>query len=286
MGSISSLIVSPCVSAPLVGVLAYIAETGDKLLGFVALLALGFGMGTPLLLLGASAGSLLPKAGPWMLAIERLMGILMIAFAIIMLSRIMPGSVSLLFWGIFFISIGIYLGVFRRGFTEIKRLRRSLGLLVFMYGIILTVGAGLGNADPFNPWGLSSPFAEDTFQPLTYIEVKNELQLEQALLLAKQQKKYVMLDFYADWCSACIKMEREVLIQPSITQVLTHFTLLRANVTANTHFDQTLLKKFNVVAPPTFLFFDPAGKELTKERIVGETTTTALLNSLIQIQEQ
>lgn len=287
MGSISSLIVSPCVSPPLVGVLAYIAQTGDVWLGATALLALGIGMGVPLLLIGASAGKLLPKAGPWMETLERLMGVMMLAFAIWLLSRVIPGPVALFLWSILLICFAIFMGVFSQVVNDMQRLRRGLGLVILIYGIILMMGAALGNADPFRPWEnwkmVSS--TKDTSQ-LVFVTLKNREQLDQELLLAKQNGKPVMIDFYADWCESCIRMERNVLGRSDIKQVLSRFVLLRADVTANNDFDQALLQRFRVVAPPTFLFFDRNGNEVTKEQIVGEMDAENFLSHLTRTIEK
>lgn len=216
MGSLSSLIVSPCVSAPLVGVLAYIGETGDIWLGGFALLALGFGMGIPLLLIGASAGKLLPKAGPWMNVVKKIFGVLMLIMAVWLLMRVVPSAVI--------------------------------------------------NTSPF-------------------FTVKTEKQLDQQFALAKQNKQGLMLDFYADWCESCVRMERNVLRQPAVQHVLKKIRIVRADVTKNNAFDQVLLKKFNVVAPPTFLFFNHEGKELTAQRIIGEINENEFLSHLTYLEE-
>lgn len=285
MGSISSLIVSPCVSAPLVGVLAYIAQTGNMVLGGTALLALGFGMGIPLLLLGASAGRLLPKAGHWMVTIERLMGIAMLAFAIWIISRIMPGHLVLFLWAIFFIGLAVFMGLFSRALSDKDRLRRGFGIVLFIYGIILMIGAFLGNSDLIHPWENWLKTTEQNHQSLVYINIKEMSQLETALHLAKEEHKPVMLDFYADWCQSCVNMERHLFKEQKIQAALSDFVLLRADVTENNRFDRLLLKRFKVIAPPTFVFFNTAGIELTSKQIVGEKNAEEFLSHLTQIRE-
>ncbi|MHB1946888.1 MAG: protein-disulfide reductase DsbD [Gammaproteobacteria bacterium] len=281
MGVISSLIVSPCVSAPLVGVLAYIAQTGDMVLGGVALLSLGFGMGIPLLLLGVSAGKLLPKAGPWMVSIERLFGILLLAVAIWMLSRIIPGPIALFLWAILLICSAMFMGVFTQAKNNWYNLLRGLGLVLLVYGIILIIGAVMGNSNPLQPWEKVG-FGVDKKQAFA-ITIENMEQLDEKLAAAKNDHKPVMLDFYADWCSACVAMERYVFTKPEIQQVLSDFIVLRADVTKNDAFDKALLKRFNVIAPPTILFFNTDGEELAKGRIVGEVNKNEFLNQVHEL---
>lgn len=285
MGSISSLIATPCISPPLVGVLAYIAQTGDMWLGAIALLALGIGMGIPLLLLGVSAGKLLPKAGPWMEAVERMMGVMMLAFAIWILSRIIPGPVTLFLWSILLICIAYFMGIFTQATGNKHFLLRGLGSVIFVYGIILIIGAVLGNSDPLQPWGNWAINSKSYVKP-SYVTLKDMQQLDQELLLAKQQEKPVLIDFYADWCESCVRMERYVFTNPEILQALSGFILLRADVTDNNDFDQALLKRFNVIAPPTFLFFDQKGKELPSEQIIGEVSASKFLAHLIRVMDK
>lgn len=285
MGSISSLIVSPCISAPLVGVLAYIGHTGNVLLGATALLALGWGMGIPLLLLGASAGSLLPRAGNWMLLVERLMGFFMLAFAIWMLNRVWPGSFILFLWAALLIGFALYLGLFKT-MNPRQHFRQAFGLLAFTYGIILLIGAFFGNSDPLNPWANWKWFSfAKTNAALLYVDVKDPSQLDNALQLAKKDQQPVMLDFYADWCQSCIKMERTVFQQPPVIALFKGMVLLRVDVTHDNAFDRMLMKRFNVIAPPTFVFFNRKGDELTDQRIVGEINTARFIAHLTKIKE-
>ena len=285
MGSISSLIATPCISPPLVGVLAYIAQSGDMLLGAMALLALGIGMGIPLLLIGASAGKLLPKAGPWMETIERLMGVMMLAFSIWILSRVLPGPVTLFLWSVLLICIAFFMGVFSQAMGNKQFLRRGFGAVIFVYGIILIIGAALGNSDPLHPWDNWAISAKPNVKSAT-IHLKDSEQLDKALLLATQQEKPVLIDFYADWCESCVRMERYVFTNPDIQQALSGFILLRADVTNNNDFDQVLLKRFNVIAPPTFIFFDQNGKEIPSERIIGEVSASKFLAHLIRVMDK
>lgn len=275
MGSLSTLIVSPCVSAPLVGVLAYIGQTGDVVLGAVSLLALGVGMGVPLLLLGLSADKLLPKAGAWMVTIERLFGVFMLAIAIWMLSRMIPGPVTLFLWSVLFICAAMFLDIFSAVPARFKWLSRGFSVLVITYGIILMVGAVMGNSDLLHPWEKMNGVYKDAS-----MTVKNMDQLNKQLVAAKKQQRPVMLDFYADWCGACVIMDREVFSREDVQAALASYVVLRADVTANNAFDQALLKRFHVVGPPTILFFDRTGVELISRRIVGEVNAKEFLTKI------
>lgn len=283
MGVLSALIVSPCVSAPLVGVLAYIAKTGDMVLGGTALLALGYGMGLPLLLLGTSAGKLLPKAGAWMEDIKKFFGILMLGIAIWMLARVIPGSIALFLWAVLLIFTAVFIGVFAEALTHWAKLRKTFGVVMLIYGAILMVGSVLGNSDPLHPWdGLrNSANRIARANQLPFIDLKNMEQVDQQLALAKANKKPVMIDFYADWCTSCILLEKRVFSRTDVRNALTHFVLLRANVTDNNVFDQALLKRFNVIAPPTMVFFGSEGN--TIQPLVGEVSKKEFLAYLQQV---
>jgi thiol:disulfide interchange protein DsbD len=287
MGSISCLIVSPCISPALVGVLAYIAHTGNVWLGALSLLALGIGMGLPLLLLGASVGKFLPKAGAWMQTIEHLVGIMMLAFAIWLLSRIIPGPLALFLWSALLIVSATMMGDFKRAITNWQHLRHGLASIALVYGLILMLGAFLGNSDPLHPWeNWQLNFSKSSeVNHSTYITINNMEQFNRKLTQAQQENKWVILDFYADWCESCVRMERYVFKQPRVLKALENFIWLRADITANNTFDQAIMKRFHVIAPPMLLFFAPNGKELINSRLVGETTAKELLTQLQNLEE-
>lgn len=278
MGCLSTLIVSPCVSAPLVGVLAYIGQTGNVLFGGTALLALGIGMGLPLLLIGISADKILPKAGPWMLLIERIFGIVMLGLAIWMLSRMLPGPVTLFLWSILCLFSAIFVGFYFQVARTWRWLVRSVSILVFVYGVVLLVGVAMGNADPFYPWEQLKPPSTHPF-----MTVRSLPELEHQLAIAKQQQQPVLLDFYADWCVACVVMDKSVFSQPTVQTALSSFMLLHADLTKNTAAERELLAYFHLFGPPTVLFFDSSGRELTAQRIVGEVNAKEFLAKLKEI---
>ncbi len=276
MGCLSTLIVSPCVTAPLVGVLAYISESGNLLLGAGALFALGLGMGLPLLLLGFSAGKYLPKSGPWMEVLQKLFAFLLFGMAIWMLSRILPGSLTLFLWASLLILTAVFL-FFVEGLAGFKQyLAYFCGGLFVLYALVLFVGVSMSYSSPFYPFERAalekSPLTANRSgsQALDFIDLKDMTQLDALLARAKRAGKPVMMDFYAAWCESCQALEATVLSQKEVQNTLRHFILLRANVTENNAFDQALLKRYHVIAPPTFLFFNPKGQEVMEKRIVGE----------------
>jgi thioredoxin:protein disulfide reductase len=289
MGSISSLIVSPCVSPPLIGVLSYIADSGNMVLGALALLALGIGMGLPLLLVGLSAGHILPKAGAWMGVIEKLMGITMLAFAIWMLSRVIPGYITLFLWSMLSIISSVFLGLLTPATNDFNRLCRGFSLVLLVYGIILMMGAALGNADALHPWENWKVISSSAMLPdnnkTTFLVIKNREQLDSLLAKAVAEKKGVLLDFYAEWCASCVKMDKEVFNTEAVKNSLSNRMLLRADVTTNDDFSQAMLNRFHVVAPPTILFFNQDGKELTADRLIGEISAAELIDHIKKIQE-
>lgn len=222
MGALSTLIISPCVTAPLIGALTYIGKTGDAVLGGVALFVMGLGFGVPLLILGTAGGKLLPKAGRWMNIVKAVFGVLMLLMAVWLLARI-PA------------------------------------------------------VDNF----IESKFtAASTTQTLSFKRIKSVQDLENELALAKAEHKPVMLDFYAEWCIACKQMARTTFKDPQVHAALSNAVLLQADVTANDKMDQVLEKQFNVIAPPTIIFFDATGNELANKHIIGEMTAKEFLSFL------
>jgi thioredoxin:protein disulfide reductase len=274
MGSFSTLIVSPCVSAPLVGVLAYIGNSGDVVLGGLALWSLGLGMGLPLLLIGTSAGKLLPKSGPWMDRVKQLFGLLMLGLAIWMLARILPGAVILFLWSMLAVAVAVFIWQVKHAKKIWHKVQQSFGLLLLSYGFILMGGAFFGKSDPLY---IAYLFNHNIQTTADFTIVNNMSDLDKKLIEAKQNNKSVLLDFYADWCASCKLMDKHIFARPDIKQALKDYVLLRADITQNTTFDQALLKKFNVVAPPTMIFFNDKGM-LQEPKVVGEINAKEFLS--------
>lgn len=264
MGMLSTLIVSPCVTAPLVGVLIYISQTGNMLLGAVALFALSIGMGIPLLLIGTTAGKWLPKAGPWMDVIKKIFGFIMLMMAIWLISRILSPQTADNLWKIFVIAIAFVVGGYLPRMIGYHRFHHSLAMLASISGVLLMMG-GIHVPNPMTKDNVVRQEAQQTFHV-----VHNLKDLDTQLKLAQSLKKPVLLDFYADWCDSCIAMDKNVFAKDNVKQSLNSYVVLRADLTKNNEDDEAILKRFDVIAPPTILFFDVTGKEIDSQRIVGE----------------
>ncbi len=273
MGFLSALIVGPCVAAPLAGALIYIGQTGDAVLGGIALFALSMGMGAPLLLLGTSAGKLLPKAGPWMNTIKAVFGVLMLAVAVWMLERIVPEWLAMTLWAVLLIVSSIYMGALDRmeaGVSGWRRLWKGLGLILLIYGTLLLVGVAMGGKDPLQP--LRGAVLAGGAQPASTIKfttIRTEAELDRLLAQARTEGRPLMLDFYADWCISCKEMERYTFSDPGVQQVLSQAVLVKADVTANDDDAKALLRRYGLIGPPAILFFTPEGEERRPYRLVG-----------------
>ncbi|MCL4151089.1 UNVERIFIED_CONTAM: hypothetical protein GTU68_014574 [Idotea baltica] len=277
MGTLSALIVGPCVTPPLVAALAYIAKTGDATIGGVALFAIGIGMGTPLLLIGTSLGRFMPKAGGWMEQTQRIFGVVLLAVAIYMLSRFLPGNVIMLMFAALAIFTGVYFGATDRLDSDsrgIQRFAKSIGLIALVYGVVLMVGAGVIGQQVAPGAGNSAN------EHLSFQRVKSEAELEQVLADAKNQGRPVMLDFYADWCVSCKEMEAFTFPDSRVKDQLKDAVLIQADVTKNDANDKGLLKRFGLFGPPAIILYDRAGTELTAGRVVGYMKAKAFSDHL------
>ncbi len=283
MGFLSALIVGPCVTAPLVGALIYIAETGDAILGGMALFSLSMGMGAPLLVLGASAGKILPRAGAWMETVKAVFGVMLLALGIWLLERVAPATTTMALWAALLIVSAIYMGALDsldKKDSGWHKLWKGLGIILLIYGIIIFIGMASGNRDIFHPLKslttsgatLSSGQSAGQSQASTHLEfqqIKGVEGLNAALAQAKAQNKPVMLDFYADWCVSCKEMEMLTFSNPAVQQALEGVVLLQADVTPNDEKDRALYKRFGIIGPPSIMFFDRDSNELKNFRIVG-----------------
>jgi Thiol:disulfide interchange protein len=274
MGFFSALIVGPCVAAPLAGALIVIGQTGDALLGGGALFALSLGMGMPLLLIGTSAGKLLPKAGSWMNTVKAVFGVLLLALAIWMLERIVSEILSMALWAILLIGSAVYLGALeplKPDSSGWHKLWKGVGLILLIQGALLMVGAAAGGRDVFQP--LKGVFLGDTrgesVRHLTFLPVKTLDNFQDAIRTASAARRPVMLDVYADWCVECKRMEKATFSDPGVRQALSGVVATQADVTSNDEEDQTLLRHFGLVGPPAILFFGSDGQERKRYRLLG-----------------
>jgi thiol:disulfide interchange protein DsbD len=281
MGALSAVIMGPCVAAPLAGALLYIGQTHDAVLGGVALFVLALGMGAPLLLIGTSAGVLLPKAGAWMEAVKRFFGVMLLALAIWIVQPLLPMSVQMLLWAALLLFSAIYLGAFSTLPVHAKgihKLQKGFALLVLLLGVGYLVGALSGARDILRPLGAISHSEGTEVSALKFTRIKDIADLDQRITQAHGQP--VMLDFYADWCVSCKEMERYTFSDASIQAKLKGYLLLQADVTANSEADKELLKRFGLFGPPGILFFNAQGTENSDARVVGYQDATQFLKSI------
>lgn len=274
MGALSALIVGPCVAPALAAAILVIGQSGDPVLGGVALFALSMGMGAPILAFGTSSGKLLPKVGSWMDIVKSVFGIAMLAVAIIMLERIIPATLSMVLWGTLLVVSAIYMGALHELPVEAsgwQRLWKGLGVVLMIYGALMLVGAAAGGKDTVQPLRGINMFSGAAEQlHLNFKPIKSEADLERELKIASSQNRPVMLDFYADWCVTCKEMERYTFSDPGVIKALEGFVLLQADVTANDEIDKRLLQgRFGMPGPPSIMFFDGNGRERKKLRVVG-----------------
>jgi thioredoxin:protein disulfide reductase len=265
MGALSALIVTTCVGPALVGALLVISQTGQVARGGAALFAMSIGMGTPLLVVGASAGRLLPRAGPWMDLVKKLFGVMMLAVAAWMLARIVPERVVLSLWAVPALILAWLLWSQTRGHSAATWGLRAAGVIAGLYGVALTAGAALGGTDPLAPIPAFAARAHE----LPFRGIKSVADLDREIAQAKAQGRGVLVDFSADWCTSCKEMERYTFTDPAVQAALSAAVLLRANVTQNDADDQALLKRFGIFGPPTIAFYGADGQERTQYRVVG-----------------
>ncbi|MCP4076007.1 MAG: protein-disulfide reductase DsbD [Gammaproteobacteria bacterium] len=277
MGLLSALIVGPCITAPLVGALVFISQTQDWQLGGLALFALGLGMGMPLLIIGTTAGNLLPRAGTWMDSVKAIFGIALLAVAIWLLERILPTSITMLLMASLIIVSAIYMGAIDslpEGSSGWKKLWKGVGLVLLIYGLFYLYGVAAGSKDLIQPLkGITGPVAATSSESasqshIVFKQIKGEAGLQQALTSARGQP--AMLDFYADWCISCKEMEKYAFTHPDVLNALKGFQTLQTDVTANDKTDKLLMKSLGIFGPPAILFYDKNGDEIEGSRVVGE----------------
>ncbi len=284
MGVLSALIVGPCVAAPLAGALLYINQTRNAVLGGSALFALALGMGVPLLAVGLSAGTLLPRAGAWMQTVKNLFGVMLLALAIWIISPVIPAAVHMLLWAALLIVSAIYLHAIDplpQNASGFRKLWKGVGVIAVLIGVALLVGALSGGRDILQPLaglrGAGVAATEAAAHP-RFERVRSVAELDQRI--AGAAGRPVMLDFYADWCVSCKEMERFTFSDPQVQARMGRMVLLQADVTANADADAELLKRFNLFGPPGILFFGPGGKELEHVRVIGFQPAEKFLGAL------
>jgi thioredoxin:protein disulfide reductase len=285
MGVLSALIVGPCVAAPLAGALVYLSKSRDIVLGGTALFVMALGMGLPLLLVGASAGALLPRAGAWMESVKRFFGVLLLAVAIWLITPVIPTWAVMLLWAFLLIGSAMFLHAIdslpdqASGF---RRLWKGVGIASLVGGISMLIGAMSGATDPLQPLaalGGAKPHATSEAQ---FQRVKSVAELDQRIATAKG--KYVLLDFYADWCVSCKEMERFTFADAKVQAKLKDTILLQADVTANSADDKALLQRFGLFGPPGIILFDRDGKEIKSFRVIGYQPSEQFLAELSRAQ--
>ncbi|SMG60229.1 protein-disulfide reductase DsbD [Paraburkholderia susongensis] len=294
MGALSALVVGACMTAPLFAVLAFIAHTGNAVLGGAALFSMGIGLGVPLLIIGLGAGTFLPRAGVWMDNVKAFFGVVLLAAALWIVWPVLGAAATMLLSALWLLIAAVSLGLFSApiaGGSVWRRLGRAVGVVMAVWAAALLVGLAAGSSDPLRPLavlaarggeattaGASNAAGNAPQSDLTFAPVRSSDQLDQAVKTAAQP---AMLDFYADWCVSCKEMEKFTFTDPRVHAKLKQMNLLRADVTANNTDDQALLKRFNLFGPPGIIFFDQGGKEVL--RVVGYESADKFLRTLDRV---
>lgn len=277
MGALSALVVTACVAPALIAALTVMAQSGDMVRGGVALFAMSLGMGAPLLVVGAAQGKLLPKAGPWMVAIKGAFGFMMLGLAIWMLSRILPGTITLALWAVLTFMAGVFMGgltTFGPEASPAQKMGKGFGVLAMTWGVLMVLGAVTGGSNPLQPlasvsFGGAGGATVASHDELPFQRIKTVDDLDREIAAASQQGKSVMLDFYADWCVSCKEMEAWTFTDAGVQTSLSNTVWLQADVTANDAEDKVLLDRFGVFGPPTIIFFGTDGEQRHGYEVVG-----------------
>ncbi len=269
MGVLSTLVVSPCVTAPLIGVLTYIGQNGKSLTGGLILFVMAIGMGLPLILVGAGYGSFLPKTGAWMLKIKQMFGFMMLAIAIWMLSRILPGVVTNLLWAALLMITGLSLGVLKSPSNLSGRLLQLIGLGALIAGSVFAYKAISTRT--------ASTISAASAVPAPFIEVHSLQAVQQELASAREQNKPVFLDFSASWCSDCQEMDKVFSLE-DVSKAMASLVAVKVDISEKNTEVAAIKKHYAIYGTPTMIFFDSKGKALNQLTAVGVIDKTALLN--------
>ncbi|KFN38682.1 MAG: hypothetical protein JU82_10560 [Sulfuricurvum sp. MLSB] len=290
MGFLSALIVGPCVAAPLAGALIYIGQTGDALLGGVALFALSIGMGIPLVAVGTSAGKFMPKPGPWMDSVKSIFGVMLIGVSIWMISRILDENISMMLWGALAVFVAVNIGALEpirgRCIRCQRANKKSLGIILFLYGMSLLLGGMSGAKDPLHPLDPFLPVkgavsVETAAQHKTFEKITSIEELE--AILADNKGKRVLVDFYADWCTACKELEEKTFSDEAVKTKMDEFVLVKVDLTSNDDAAKAISSKYGIFGPPAILFFDENGTRIKSADVVGFKEPQEFLNHLGKI---
>lgn len=291
LGVVSSLLVSPCVSAPLAGALLYISASGDALGGGLKLFALGLGMGAPLLLVATGGAAWLPKSGPWLVSVKNAIGVLLLGLAIGLLSRVLPGTITLLLIGLLAVGVSVFLGTLElTRKTPRQRLAQLLGLLLLTYGLACWYGALSGQGNPLNPLGPSQSISNATpaapQQEGQWLSISTPAELDSALAEARAAGQPLLLDWYADWCISCKVIEHEVLDNPRVLALLKGYRMIRFDMTASNPEQRALLDHYRLFGPPALMFFGKNGAEISDQRVIGEINAADFAERVANANDQ
>ena len=291
LGVVSSLLVSPCVSAPLAGALLYISASGDALGGALKLFALGLGMGAPLLLVATGGAAWLPKSGSWLIYVKNAIGVLLLGLAVGLLSRVLPGQVTLLLIGLLAAGVGLFLGALEFIYKAPKpRLAQLLGLFLLFYALACWYGALSGQTDPLSPIGQSmavnSAGGAQARSASEWQTITTPLELDRVLADAKAANTPLLLDWYADWCISCKVIEREVLNDSNVVERLKGYRLIRFDMTASNREQRALLDRYKLFGPPALMFFGKDGIERRDVRVIGEINVADFAERVAKANDQ
>ncbi|RIJ07237.1 protein-disulfide reductase DsbD [Pseudomonas sp. 91RF] len=280
LGALSGLLVGPCMTAPLAGALLYIAQSGNALHGGLILFALGIGIGIPLLVLVTVGNRFLPKPGAWMNLLKGVFGFLFLGTAVLMLRPVLDSSLWLALCGALLLIAAYSAWKQSEGFGRVAQLFGASSLLLGLWGSLLVVGAAGGSDDPFQPLQVYSAGRTGTAAPNgheAFITIKDPAALQSELDAAKAQGQWVLLDYYADWCTSCKVMEKKVFGQARVMQALSDVRLLRLDVTDDNAASRELLGRYKVPGPPSFVWIGTDGEERRSQRITGEVDADTFL---------
>ena len=269
MGAVSALVVSPCVSAPLAGALLYVSTTQDWIFGGITLFIMALGMGIPLILIGVSGGKLLPKSGPWMVTVKQMFGVLLLAVAIVLLSRFIEQSFIMLLWALLAVGTGVHFGALESAQPGWARMRKLTAFMSLFYGLVLFVGFLTGRTDPLNPLDAQFSSVAKSEVRQEFVKIANINTLNTSLMTAQAQKQPVLIDLYADWCVSCKVIEKEIFHNAQVKDQLKGWKTIKLDVTESTPEQMAWLSARGVFGPPAIFFYAPSGEELTTNRIAG-----------------